>query len=59
MSDIVEPTLQEQFDELVKRKLELWDAIKDDELFRETDEWREIEQIDAALWDIKHKMEGE
>jgi hypothetical protein len=54
-----ESTLQEEFDRLVALKMEKWDAIKHLALFRETPEWREIKEIDAQLWAIKHQMEVE
>lgn len=59
MSDAVDTktTLQQTFDDLSKAKMALWDIIKDQKLYKSTDEWKQIEQIDQQLWSIKHQME--
>jgi hypothetical protein len=58
------PTLQEQFDALVKQKNALWDSIKGnytdpyDYSFRQSDVYRKIEDIDVELFKLNGQMEG-
>jgi DNA-directed RNA polymerase specialized sigma54-like protein len=52
------PTLQQQFDALTQRKLELWDQIKDNPLYELTDQWKEIAKVDEQLWNIYHQLKG-
>jgi hypothetical protein len=57
-----EPSLTDQFETLVARKVFLWDSIKDgytnpyDYSFRQTDGYREIQTIDLQLFEIQEKM---
>jgi hypothetical protein len=49
-------SLQQQFDALSQAKMELWNKIKGNPLFKLTPEWKEIKAIDEQLWDLHAKM---
>ncbi|WP_161793408.1 hypothetical protein [Cohnella kolymensis] len=46
------PEQSEEFEKLVVEKKQLWAKVKDKPDFRETEQYRRIEEIDTRLWEL-------